>query len=394
MSSKRPHIVHILGSLVAGGAQRLVFNLVTHPLLQHFQHSVVCILSDQGQFREKFQKAGITIHFCPIRWPTSTPIPSYRINRWLRNHLVFTFHWRFPSLLRRLKADLVHTHLTERIGIQAKAVICRAKLPFIWTIHGLFRSCGEEEPGWLVAFDLIERSERAVITAVSCAALEDVLGERKMPERKARVIYNGIDLSQFEFTYGNDRVKVLRRKWGVPDDAIVFGSAGRLVPVKRFDLLLEAGAEVIKRHPNVHIVIAGDGSMRQALEEQVNKFGLQGRVHLIGYQSDMVQFWREVDVAVISSASEGLPMVLLEACASRIACIATRVGGIPEVLTNDSGVLVEPGSHEGLVEAMEKMLDEKTRLEYSRRARKVAERFSMDKIAAQYNELYQELLQL
>lgn len=389
MMSSKLHIVHILSSLT-GGAEQLVLNLVTHPILQHFKHSVVCIISDQGQLREKFQKAGIPIYFCPVRWPISTFIPSYRVNRWLRNHLIFTFYWRFPSLLKHIKADLVHTHLTSHIGFQAKAVICRAKLPFIWTIHGLYRSRGEEEAGWSVAFNLIERNERAVITAVSHAALIDVLGERKMPEGKTRVIYNGVELSQFEINYGQE--KALRKQYGIPDDSIVFGSAGRLVPIKRFDLLLDAAAQVIKRYPNIHVMIAGEGRMRQVLEEKISKLGLQGRVHLIGYQSDIVQFWREVDVAVISSDSEGLPIALLEALASGVPVVATRVGGIPEVLTEDAGILVEAGSLKGLVEAMERMMDVKVRLEYGRRAKEIAKQFSMNKIAAQYDALYRELL--
>mgnify|MGYP001627158248 CR=1 FL=1 len=77
----KPHIVYILGSLEASGAQQAVLNLATHPKLQHFQHSVVCILSDQGRFRGKFKEADIPVYFCPVRWPTSTPIPSYRFNR-------------------------------------------------------------------------------------------------------------------------------------------------------------------------------------------------------------------------------------------------------------------------------------------------------------------------
>jgi len=132
--------------------------------------------------------------------------------------------------------------------------------------------------------------------------------------------------------------------------------------------------------------------MRQFLEEQIDRLGLRGRVHLVGYQSDMVQFWHEVDVAVISSDSEGLPMVLLEACASGVPCIATRVGGIPEVLGDGSGILVEPGSKEALAEAMEKMLDEKVRDEYRKRSKEVAKKFSIDRTAKQYDKLYQELL--
>ncbi len=157
---------------------------------------------------------------------------------------------------------------------------------------------------------------------------------------------------------------------------------------------MEASAQVISNHSNVYVVIAGEGPLRQALEEQIKKLGLQSHVHLVGYQSDMVQFWNEVDVAVVSSDSESFPMVVLEACAAGAPVIATRVGGIPEMLTDDAGILVEPGSPNSLAQVMMRMLDPSVRAEYGRRARENAERFSMDKIAAQYDSLYRELLEI
>jgi len=388
----KPHIVHIFGSLTMGGSEQSIFNLITHPILQHYRHSFICISSNQGEFREKFENAGISIHFCPVRWPVSTPIPSYRINRWLRHHLIFTFYWRFPFLLKQIKADLVHTHLTSHIVLQARSVIYWAKLPFIWTIRGMYRSYEGKDKEWKIVFNLIERNNRAVITAVSYAVLNNALGDMKLPECKVRVIYNGVNLSKFETK--SDRGIVLRKRWGIPEDALVFGAAGRLSQEKRFDLLLEAAEKIVKRYSNIHVVIAGEGKMRQSLEEQIDRLSLRGRVHLVGYQSDMVQFWHEVDVAVISSDSEGLPNVLLEACASGVPCIATRVGGIPEVLGDGSGILVEPGSKEALAEAMEEMMDERVRFEYGRRAKEVAKKFSMDKTAEQYDKLYQELLKI
>lgn len=287
----------------------------------------------------------------------------------------------------------MHTHLTAYVGLQARAVIERVNLPFIWTIHGLYRSRGElEGTGWTDALYLIKQAEKAVITAVSQDALIDVFKGIEISAHKMRVILNGIDLSQFETN--SKRERNWRTEWGIPNDAVVFGAAGRLIPIKRFDILLEASAQVISNHSNVYVVIAGEGPLRQALEEQIKKLGLQSHVHLVGYQSDMVQFWNEVDVAVVSSDSESFPMVVLEACAAGAPVIATRVGGIPEMLTDDAGILVEPGSPNSLAQVMMRMLDPSVRAEYGRRARENAERFSMDKIAAQYDSLYRELLEI
>jgi len=387
------HIVHILSSLTVGGAQQSVFNLITHPKLRHFRHSIVCIKSSHGEFYEKFNRMGVPIYLCPIYWPNFSFIPFYRLRHYLYNNLIFIFYLRFLLLLKRIKADLVHSHLTPHISVQAKLVILKAKLPFIWTIRGMYRSRGLlKDTELLITLKLIEKSDKAAITAVSYAVLNDVLGNRELSKEKVKVIYNGVDLSKFETKSGQD--KFLRKQWNIPENALIFGAAGRLTQEKRFDLLLDAAEEVIRKYSKVYVVIAGEGEMRQILEKQIERFGLKNRIYLVGYQSDMVQFWREIDVAVVSSDSEGLPNVLLEACASGVPCIATRVGGIPEVLGDEAGMLIEPNSREALVKAMEKMLDEKVRSEYRKKVKEVAKNFSIDRTVEQYNKLYQELLEI
>ena len=387
----RPHIVHILGSLSASGAQRNVYALITHPALGQFRHSVVCVLSDEGRFRSLFERAGIPVYFCPVQWPAFQWVPSYRLSRWLRRRSTLLFPMRLGQALHRLGADLVHTNLVAYIGKQAQAVLQFRRLPLIWTVRGLYRSRGELGPDWPTALRLMRRSDRAVIVGVSRAVLDDVLdNETALPADKARVIYNGLDLTEWNHVGGMD--KGLRAQWGIPPDAVVFGAAGRLIPIKRFDLLIEALARVIAVRPDVHLVLAGEGPLYNELLLQAQRLGIEQHVHLIGYQSDMAQFWTNVEVCVTTSDSEGHPMTLLEACACGVPCISTRVGGIPEVIQDGEGILVEPGNPTALAAAMAEMLDPRRRAEYSRKSRGVAERFSLDRTANEYAKLYEELL--
>lgn len=385
------HILHVLGSLGVGGAQRSVLNLISRWSDDAFRHSVVCILSDRGQFRDQFREAGIPVHHCPLLWSAFYWIPSYRLGKWLRAHTSWTFPFRFAELVSRLQADVVHTHLSAHIYLQTNGVLRKCRRPFVWTIHGLYRSRGEASPDWAKAVELIRTSPRAVITGVSRAALQDGIGGVDFPNGKARVIYNSIDLGQFGKP-GNSREN-LRTLWGIPADAVVYGSAGRLIPIKRFDLLIRAFADVASADGRAHLVIAGEGFLYQDLMHLSNELGVGGRVHLVGYQADIAQFWPSVDVGILSSDSEGLGMALLEACASGVPCIGTRVGGIPEVIKDGAGILAEPGNSGALAEAMKQMLNPSARSQMGRRARAVAGQFSIERAVSQYATVYRELLE-
>lgn len=389
LEKTKPHILHILGTLGMGGAQCMVLRLVTSAELQGYRHSIVCIIAKQGEFLEYCTTHDIPVYECLLRWPQSTVLPSYRINRWLRNHLYFTFPRRMGALLKDVDASLVHTHVTARVALQAKAALRQARLPWIWTLRGLYRSRGEDVSDWARTVGLVNRSN-AAITGVSQATLDEVTREAAIVPGKAYVIPNAIDAGKYDASVPRD--PAWRAQFGIPQEAIVFGAAGRLIDVKRHDVFIAAAAELTKRGHSAYFVIAGEGPLRATLEQQIKACGLGSRFYLVGYQSDMRRFLREIDVMVLPSDSEGFPNVLIEACAMRLPCIATAVGGVPEILNNGSGVLIPPGSVEALVQAMEAMLDPQARQTYAARTAEVVERFSLSRICGMYAALYEELL--
>ena len=387
----KPHILHILGSLGSGGAQRVVLQLLNSPELNNFRQSVVTLLSPDGAFRSKFEEAGVPIYHCPIFWPKETFLPSYRLNRWLRRHLVFTFPRRLLHLLKKIKPDLVHSHLVINIGEQSEVVINRIGLPFVWTVHGLYRSRGEQISSILDAIDIMTRHNCTRLVGVAHAVLKDLLDGPNSLNLHARIILNGICLK--EYVTSPSKNYNLRHHWNIPLDAIVVGTAGRLVPLKRFDMFINSAKEIIEKYNNVYFVIAGDGPEKASLERMISLAGLRSRCLVVGHQDDISQFMRGIDIFVLPSDSEALPMILLEALAMEKACIATKVGGVPEILTDGTGVLINPGSMEDLSRALIRLLeDPKLREEYARQARKIAERFSATEMSRQYGKLYSELL--
>lgn len=385
-----PHIVHIVGTMGMGGAQRQLINLIRSSEFAEFRHSIVCAIALEGEFLQRVKELGVEVYECPIRWPKRTIVPSYRFNRWLRNHLEFTFPYRLSRLLADIDADLVHSHLTVSMKWQALAVLRHARLPWIWTIRGLYKSRGEDTSHWNKTLSLIASSDGARVTGVSFAALKEIDGFARVPESKTAVIYNGIELSKFS-QVSVERLN-RRHQWKIPGQALVFGSAGRLISVKRFDMAIDAFADVTLSFPEVHFVLAGDGPLEQELKNRAEAQGLGTQFHFVGYQSDINAFLNVIDVFVLSSESEGLPNVLLEAMAVDRPCISTAVGGVPEIL-DGAGLIVSPNSPKDLATAMRSMMDPALRSHYSSRCRDIVARFDMPYVAAQYRALYQQLIQ-
>lgn len=385
----RPHIVHILGSLRAGGAQRSVLSLCRSEQLSGFRHSVISILGAHGEFLPAFQAAEVPVYECPVRWPKRTPIPSYRINKTIRDQGWRTFEWRLSRLLRELNTDLVNTHVTTNTYSQARAAIKRLNVPWIWTVRGLYRSRGLEEQEWPDVMDLVQASPAKII-GVSQAALNDLNnGHFNLMASKQGVIYNAVDIDALDAA--NNR-EDWRAKWNIPQQAVVFGTAGRLIPLKRHDLLIDAAGKLVPHNPLVHLVIAGDGPSRKQLQDQISKANLDDHVHLVGFQ-EIGPLLASLDVFVLPSDTEALPNALIEALATGTPCIGTLVGGIPEVLGHGGGILIEKGSLDDLVDAMHVMLDPITRRRYADQARTVAQQFSIEKTASQYATIYRQLLE-
>ncbi|MCM3874271.1 MAG: glycosyltransferase [Pyrinomonadaceae bacterium] len=171
---------------------------------------------------------------------------------------------------------------------------------------------------------------------------------------------------------------------------------GRLEEQKRPHLFLRAVSRAIAQSPVGHVtaIVAGDGPMRRDLESHAKSLGLTGQVDFIGSQGDMASVYKEADLLVMTSKHEGTPNVLLEAMASGLPVVATRVGGIPEIIEDSRGLLVEPEDENGLVAAILKLIgDRNLRLEFRQRGLEYVDHVhSLDALGRQLMCLYQEIL--
>lgn len=386
---KRLHIVHIIGTLSSGGVQTNLFNIIKTDPLNSFEHSVICVISDTGNMRQKIEGNARSIECCPLRWPPGNFTPSYQIDQFLRDNFYFTFPWRLSSLLKKINADLVHTHVTLKVGLQASAVLDYANLPWIWTLHGLYRSVGGDVSEWAKTVRLVNK-KNAAVTGVSKSALNELTSYEYLPPEKQKIIYNGVDLKSF--SNGELKNRNLREVLGISKTSLVFGTAGRLVQLKRHDLLIQAAAIVLQNGLDAHFVIAGDGPLYDQLVVLTKKLGISERLHLLGHQKNIIDVYSMLDVFVLPSDSESFGLSLIEACAAGLPCIATAVGGIPEILGDENGLLISSGSLEELVNAIQRMASIEIRNIYMKRSKIIARKFSHLETARQYAQLYRQLI--
>jgi glycosyltransferase involved in cell wall biosynthesis len=206
-------------------------------------------------------------------------------------------------------------------------------------------------------------------------------------------IYNGIDPEAFAGG-GVDRAAV-RREMGVDPEAFLVVSVGRLVPVKGHAHLIDALPEVLRRRPDAAVLIVGDGPLRNDLEGRARSLGVGDRVRFSGHLGDVASVLGAADLFALPSLNEGLGLALVEAMATGLAAVASRVGGVPEVVVDgETGLLTPPRDAGALAGAVLRLMEdagERRRMGEAGRAR-VRQHFSIERTVRETERLYEELL--
>ncbi len=291
--------------------------------------------------------------------------------------------------------DIIHCHRGKDhwLGEIARLLISRDRRPI------LVRSRHVVTPVRRHLFNrwLYGRPDFGVmaVSRATCGSLGDLIG--RLEPRRVRVILAAVDTEEFHPSRRDDAV---RNFLGIPPGDMLVGLIGRIQRIKGQRQFLQAAARIQKSSPRpVHFLLAGRGSLghRRALVEYGLKQGLdRGCLHVEGFFENLPPVLASLDVGVVASlGSEGSSRVALEYMASAVAVVATRVGGIPDLIDPDeSGLLVEPGDVESLAEAVLGLLQDAGRRRYlAEAARRAAEaRFTIDRWLQETEDFYQSLL--
>jgi glycosyltransferase involved in cell wall biosynthesis len=303
--------------------------------------------------------------------------------------------WRLYRLLRVERPQIVHTH-TAKAGFLGRLAARMAGVPIIvHTYHGhVLNGYYGPVKSWLLRMmerGLARSTDRLV--AVSGLVKEDLIAYRIAPAVKISVIPLGFDLKPF--LECRSLKGEFRRELELGSGDKLVGILGRIFPIKNHRLFLESAAQIAQQESNVHFVIVGDGVLRSEMEQYAQDLGIRHKVIFTGWRRDLPRIYADLDLLVVSSNNEGTPVSAIEAMASGCPVVATRVGGLPDVVQDrETGYLVPPKKSQALAAAMLKLIRDSKKAEQMGRLAQlsVKERFSLDRLLRDTENLYEELM--
>jgi glycosyltransferase involved in cell wall biosynthesis len=374
-------VAHVIGSLRVGGAEKLLVSTLRELDKGRFESFVCCTGNDGQALRPDVEQHGI-------------PVRAFGSGRfWDVRELV-----RLAAFFRKQKIDIVHTHLPDSnmIGRISASLACVPVV--VSTIHNIF------VPGSLTGVKVriktaVERfTARRMTTwliAVSKAAGDSHVQWWGLDPARMVVIPPFIMLEQFEPTGDASLLQQKRDELQLAPGQRVVISVGSLNPKKGQKYLLDAAARVLRVVPDVRFLIVGDGPIRDELLKASADAGLASNVTFTGVRRDIRELLAISDVFASSSLWEGLPQVFLEAMAMGKPVVATRVGGVPEVVDDGkTGLIVPPGDSEALAQALLTALSDPVRMQAMGTAgrERIHAEYGATVVVRKIEQLYESLL--
>ncbi len=349
-------IAHLITSLSCGGAEKQLLALCTK--LQD-EHSVqVGVLKDGGELFNHFQEGGIQVHEFHHRdaWDITVILA---IRKWLRS----------------FRPDIIHTHLfkADVYGGFAAASLKVPQLCTKWNEDQYLKN------PFVALLGRMASKHTFRIIAVSEAVRSFLVKEAGFNTGDITVIYPGIE----------QNVSAKR----ATSQFLRFGIVARLAPQKGHTILLKAFAQALKENPGMRLLIFGSGPLEEDLRIQARDLNLCDATTFFGSVLNTDEIYSQIDVLLLPSLWEGAPIVLLESMIRGIPPIATTVGGVPEIVTSDCGILIPPNNAEALTNSILQIAGNRYRLEeFSNHCLKRVSQFSLNSTVESHIELYQKAL--
>jgi L-malate glycosyltransferase len=302
-----------------------------------------------------------------------------------RTEMDLSAAWRLSRVVKRLRPDVVHAHdahgtAMASLGLSlgsptpAPALIVSRRVDFHLNRNSFSRWKHRQVDSFIAASEAIRK----------------MLVADGVPSERVVTVHEGIDL---EHVLAAPPVNVHQAFW-LPHQAPVVGNVAALVPHKGHRHLIEAAHLVVREMPDTRFLILGEGELREQLERQIRDYHLEKHVLLAGFRTDVIGCIKGFDLFVMSSVTEGLGTSLLDAMACSRASVATRAGGIPELVeAGRTGVLVEPRDHAAMAREIVRLLkDDELRRQMGEAARtRVAERFTVERMVAETAAVYERV---
>jgi glycosyltransferase involved in cell wall biosynthesis len=362
------HVLHVRSSAGLYGAEYVILGLLPALRARGAEGTLLCLHNPNTPNQALCEKA------------QALGLPAQRLP--CRGRFDFATVNALRGLLARHPNALLHVH-DYKSALNAWLARGRRNVPIVATSHGQFSSTLSLQLYHRLELSLMRRFERVCIVAEE---MRPLLMRKGVAAARIVLIPNGIDTRRF----APEVAPLERADFGIDADAIVFGAAMRLTEQKNPLGLIDAFARVAAALPRAVLAVVGDGELRDAVAARACERGVAGRVRLLGARGDLERFYTMIDVFVLPSLYEGLPLALLEAMAAQRPIVATAVGEVGDVLTGLGGALVPPGDAPALAGAMHAAALQPPATTAALRAR-VVERNSVERMAGDYAALYDDV---
>jgi glycosyltransferase involved in cell wall biosynthesis len=303
--------------------------------------------------------------------------------------------WQLYTLFRRENPDIVHTH-TAKAGTVGRIAAVLAGVPVIvhtfhgHVLHGYFGSLKE---AFFRAVEMVLATFTTKIIAVSESCRQDLIRYRVSLPEHIQTIHLGLELEKFR-AFSQETRLALRAEWDIPAQAFLVGIIARMVPIKRHEDLFRAIALLLPEYPNTYFAVIGDGELRPALEQQAQDLHIAHRVVFTGFRNDTERIYQTLDLTVLTSANEGLPVMIIESLSSGTPVVATRVGGVPELIEEgETGFIVDAYNPESIAAGLIKAIEnpEKTKGMGKKAQDATIQKFSSTRLITDIEHLYDTL---
>jgi len=270
-----------------------------------------------------------------------------------RNEIDLAAAWRLSRVLKQLRPDVIHAHDPHGVAMAATALSIASpspEPPLVASRRIEFRIAHNSFSKW-------KYGRVASFIAISEAVRGRLITDG-VPREKTTVVHEGVDVERIvQLEAAN-----VHAAFFLPTHAPVVGNIGALVAQKGQQHLIDAAAIVVRAVPDARFVICGEGELRPALEEQIKRRHLERHVFLAGFRADVLELLKAFDVFALSSLQEGLCTSLVDAMAASKAAVATRVGGVPEVVEDgETGFLVPARDHDAMADRIIALLKDSAR---------------------------------
>lgn len=378
------HILHVLTSLGRGGAERHIVDLAANMDRDEFRHTV-CYLRPPDTLAAEMRAVGVAV--IGLELPGKHPFLSAAT--------------RLLPILRSHRPDVIHTE-TYDADISARLVrLAGNRTPIVTSIGNLaYEPEMVAMAGWsptkvavLRSLDwLSARWSTPQFVAVSHFVERSAIKRLKVPPARIRTIYNAVNPDALHCA--PDQSSQLRQSLGIPERGFVYLTVGRVDPPKGHRHLLHAFARLVASQPDAYLVVVGDGPSVGEVHRLAGELGIAERMRMPGSRADVGVFLEMADVFVFPTVFEGFGLALVEAMFKALPCVASRIGPLPELITDgETGLLVPPGVSDELAAGMANLYNDPAR----RRAMGAAaqqdasRRFHIQVLAPQWEQLYREL---